>query len=331
MKKGRRYFQFQKALRSPESPKLSNNHCGNQEQKGCDSIGQAPRQHPVRTTYPYPHVKKPPRAENRTQPGREKTVYGQLIDIRESIAQHAKIPRSNEQCMTTEAVANAWTKDICLVIARTSQDLELQLRNTVQKPIMIPGNSPLGAEWIGAWQYPRIWTDIFPHLSNAKFNVQPYEKDQDKVTTDAINLNRLAEAICKQRDDRGRPYNCLDLPDQFGIKVFPNEIDQVNIARLPNEESIASARTSSKGSDLTFNILSMRDSFTPPHVDAGGYLTFVHMLKGKKIWYLLNKSLPDMSPEDKERLTEGGFPALVEHTQFEWSRILLAKGDSLWV
>ena len=326
MTKGRKYFHFPKSV-----PGASDFVSTLQQDKYNEPALEAAANAIGQPTEQYPHVKKPPRAENRTQPGKEKTVYAQLIEIRESVAAIAKIPRSNVQKESIEPEEQyKWTKSLSLRIVGDNDELRRQLNQPVQLPILIPANSSLGRGWIDKYQYPRVWSEIFPYFTSGKINVQPYEKDEDKVATDAIRLNHLEDAMSKKRDDRGRPYNCLDLHDQIGIHIFPHEIDEVNAIRVTDSDCTGRAKKNDpKASDLTFNILSMRDSFTPPHVDAGGYLTYVHMVKGKKVWYLLEKTLPEMDTEAKGLMREGGITMLTEKMDLEWSRVLLTKGDSL--
>ena len=118
-------------------------------------------------------------------------------------------------------------------------------------------------------------------------------------------------------------YERVDIT-QLGSHLFDTMHLEYALPRNPRFE------TQWPTSSLSWALVASAGATSEPHIDAGGFCTFVQVQFGQKIWYMAadlssesSAGRPQILPLDEDSNINVG--------KFEWTRVVLNEGDVLYV
>lgn len=176
---------------------------------------------------------------------------------------------------------------ICL---KASEDLNGKLPEVLDKPIFFrPAEE--STPYVHDCSFD-TFLSIFGQRSDAQVDVYDYSISNVAQRTRAIGVQsaiRHVQSETHLNNQCRRPLNFLNIENRLGYQLVPAEIGYWDIRTkiYAHTQPTVGKTNSTSGSERPneFFILSCGNAVSTIHIDNGVQLTWVRMLKGRKIWY----------------------------------------------
>jgi hypothetical protein len=207
-----------------------------------------------------------------------------------------------------------------VVIINDDKMLEECLGQCFPKPLLYLSTSKHAS--------PITWANFWDYLqknSNKKIDVYDYSILTESKRTQQRTVQKVIDHWNKPSHSR-TPLNCLDIENRLG-HCCPVPIINANLlerALLHAEETVGKTDSMWSSSHAEFLVASTANAVSTIHTDAGGGLTFIKVLHGRKIFYF-----PRRVDSTSIRLLAQVGSQYVNGYIGGWARVELQAGDLL--
>lgn len=215
-----------------------------------------------------------------------------------------------------------------LIRLTSSNALEETLATNFCRPILYRATRTDGSASGEILGLDAFW-DYLRERTNKKIDVYDYSVDEPTDRTRQYTVEQVISHWSRPQHERPALNLQLLNLDNWFESFCPTEVLLHDLGGMVSRMALEHpGRTGSKwkGSDREeFFLLSGANAVSPIHVDTGGQLTWIKILKGRRIWYFpralhgSTESLANRGPQDTRMCADG------------WARVNLCAGDVLWV